>query len=95
MRKEGGLETVACLRKIQPPATHDIDPIESYTRSVVVRVTKGRAGCWRTEAYCERSAIRNCSLPSASRGRGSTTTADEDRRNDNEDTSQQRSRYPF
>ncbi|VDP14878.1 unnamed protein product [Soboliphyme baturini] len=44
--KGGWLETVASLRKIQPPATHGIDVIENYTGSVAARVTKGCAGCW-------------------------------------------------
>uniref|UniRef100_A0A183J7R5 Reverse transcriptase domain-containing protein n=1 Tax=Soboliphyme baturini TaxID=241478 RepID=A0A183J7R5_9BILA len=90
VQKEGALKTLATLRKIQPPVTHGIDAIENYTGSVVAWVTKGRAGCWRTEADCKKSAIRTCSLLSASRGRSSRTTADEDRRNDDEDTSQQR-----
>ncbi|VDP18812.1 unnamed protein product [Soboliphyme baturini] len=93
--KGGGLETVASLRKILPAVTHDIDTIRNYTGSIVARVTKDREDCWGNEADCEKLAIRTCSLPSASRGRSSTKTADEDRRNDDEDTSQQRSRYPF
>ncbi|VDP36352.1 unnamed protein product [Soboliphyme baturini] len=89
-----GLETVRSLRKIQPPATHGIDAIENYTGSVVAPVTKGGEGYWGIQADYEKSAIRTCSLSSASRVRSSTTTADEDRLNDGEDTSQQRSRYP-
>ncbi|VDP23257.1 unnamed protein product [Soboliphyme baturini] len=70
-------------------ATHGIDAIENHTGSDVAWVTTDRAGCWGTEADCEKSAIRICSLSSASRGRSSTTTAYDDRRNDGEDTSQQ------
>ncbi|VDP25362.1 unnamed protein product, partial [Soboliphyme baturini] len=53
--KGGGLETMESLHKIQPPSTHGIDAIGNYTGSVVARVTKGRAGCWGTEADCEKS----------------------------------------
>ncbi|VDP45441.1 unnamed protein product [Soboliphyme baturini] len=74
--KGGGLETGSTLHKIQPPATHGIDAIENYTGSVAARVTKGRAGCWGTEADCEKSAITTCSLPSASRRRCGTTKTD-------------------
>ncbi|VDP09194.1 unnamed protein product [Soboliphyme baturini] len=91
----GGLKTVTSAYKIQAPVTQGTDAIENYTGSVVAQVTKGRAGCWGTEAECEKSVIRTCSLPSASQGRSSTKTTDEDRRNDDEDTSQQRRRYPF
>ncbi|VDP41385.1 unnamed protein product [Soboliphyme baturini] len=54
---------------------------------------QGRAGCWATEADCKKSAITTCSLSSASRGRDSTTTADEDRRKDDEDTIDEATKY--
>ncbi|VDP03110.1 unnamed protein product [Soboliphyme baturini] len=66
--KRGRLETVASFRKTPSLATPGIDAIQNYTGSVVARVTKGRAGCGRTEADCEKSAIRTCSLPSARGG---------------------------
>ncbi|VDO93866.1 unnamed protein product [Soboliphyme baturini] len=94
-KNAGRLETVAKSQGNLATCSSCIDVTEHYTGSVVARVTKGRAGCWGTEADGGKSAIRTCSLPSASRGRGSTRMADEDRRNDDEDTSQQRSRYPF
>ncbi|VDP15042.1 unnamed protein product [Soboliphyme baturini] len=76
---------------IKPPATHRIDAIENHTGSVVARVT----GPCRLLGDCCSSAIRTCSLPSASRRRSCTTTSDEDRRNDDEDTGHQRSGYPL
>ncbi|VDO98654.1 unnamed protein product [Soboliphyme baturini] len=76
------------ISKILPPALRGTDLTENYTDSVVARDAKGRACCWSNEADCEKSAITTCSSPSASRWRSSTTTAVEDRRNDEEDTSQ-------
>ncbi|VDO95179.1 unnamed protein product [Soboliphyme baturini] len=94
MRKEEGQRPWQISVKFSHLPLMVLTP-SSYTGSVVARVTKGRAGCRGTEADCEKSAIRTCSLPSGSRGRSSTTTADEDRRNDDVDINQQRSRYPF
>ncbi|VDP11246.1 unnamed protein product [Soboliphyme baturini] len=88
LRKEEDWRPWRSPHKISLPALHGIDVIENDTGSVVARVTRNRAGC-------EKSTIRTCLSPSASRGRSSATTNDEDRRNNDEDTSQQRSRYPF
>ncbi|VDP11995.1 unnamed protein product [Soboliphyme baturini] len=80
-----------------PPATHGIDAIENYTGLVVrqARDTKGRGGCLGCEADYERSAIKTCSSPSASRERSSRATAEKDRWNDDEHNSQLQSRKPL
>ncbi|VDP02530.1 unnamed protein product [Soboliphyme baturini] len=86
LRKEEGWRPWRSLHKSSPSATHRIDATENYTGPDVTRATKGRAGCSGIEAHGENSAVRPSSSLSANLGRGNTTTADEDRRNDDEDT---------
>ncbi|VDP33009.1 unnamed protein product [Soboliphyme baturini] len=84
LRKEEDLRPWRSLHEISPPALHAINVIENYACSVVPD-NQGPHRRWETEAGCEKSAFRTCSSPSANQ-RSSTTTAGEDRRNDDEDT---------